>query len=60
VLVVCFGSKIQSLLHKCKGNFELIIAVGLEFTRGTRILLRPDVLCAMPDYLVAYVFLKLQ
>jgi hypothetical protein len=29
VLVVCFGSKKQSLLHKFKGNFELSIAKNL-------------------------------
>jgi hypothetical protein len=64
LLVVCFCSKKRSLLHKLKGNVALSIArnlpVGLKFTSGTRILLRPDVLCAMPSHAVAHVFLTLQ
>jgi hypothetical protein len=33
---------------------------GLQFTRGTRILLSPNVLCAMPSHPVSHVFLTLQ
>jgi hypothetical protein len=50
--------------HTFKENFALSIVmnlpIGLQFTRGTRILLRPDVLCAMPSHPVAHVFLTLQ
>jgi hypothetical protein len=64
VFVVCFGSKKRILLHKFKGSFALStaknLAVCLQFTRGTRILLRPIALCAMPSYPVAHVFLTLQ
>jgi hypothetical protein len=52
------------MLHKLKGNFALSIArnlpVRLQFTRDTRILLKPDVLCAMPSHPVVHVFLTLQ
>jgi hypothetical protein len=64
VLVVCSGSKKLSLLQKFKVNFALNIArnlpVGLQFTHGTRILLRPDVLFSMPSHPVAHVFVTLQ
>ncbi|XP_023712880.2 uncharacterized protein LOC111867343 [Cryptotermes secundus] len=60
VLVVFFGSKKRSLIHKFKGYFALSIArnlpVGLQFTPGTRILFRPDVLCAMTSHPVGHVF----
>jgi hypothetical protein len=63
-LVVCLGSKKRSLLHNIKGNFALSIArnlpVGLQITRGTRILLRPDILCAMLSHPVSHVFLTLK
>jgi hypothetical protein len=61
---VCFGPKKRSLLHKFKGNFAPSITrnllVGLRFTRGTRILLRPDALCAIPSHPVGHVFRTLQ
>jgi hypothetical protein len=41
-------------------NIARNLPVNLRFTRGTRILLRPDVLCAMPSHSVAHVFLTLQ
>jgi hypothetical protein len=54
VFVLCFGSKKRGLLRKLKGNFAPSIAknfqVGPQFTSDTRILLRPDVLCAVPSY----------
>jgi hypothetical protein len=47
-----------------QGNYALNMArnlpVGLQFTCGTRILSRPDVLRGMPTYLVTHVFLTLQ
>jgi hypothetical protein len=59
-MATCFGSKNQSLLHKFKGNFALSSArnlpAGLQFTRGTRILMRPDILFDMPSHPVAHVF----
>jgi hypothetical protein len=59
MLVVCFGLKKRSLLHKCKGNFALRITrnlqVDLQFSFGRRILLRPDVLCAMRIHPVTHV-----
>jgi hypothetical protein len=59
-----FGSKKRSRLHKFKGNLVVSIArsfpVGLQFTRCTRILLRPDVLWAIPSHPVARMFLMLQ
>jgi hypothetical protein len=33
---------------------------GLQFTHGTRILFRPDVLCTMPSHPVTHVFLTLE
>jgi hypothetical protein len=61
---LCFGSKKRSLLHTSKGNFTLSVARnlpdGLQLTRGARILLRPDVLCAIPSHPLAYVHLTLQ
>ena len=61
---VCYGSKKQSLLHKCKGNIAISIArnlsVGPQFTPGTRILFRPDFLWAMLSHPVGHVFLALQ
>jgi hypothetical protein len=59
VVVVCFGSKKRHLLHKFKGSFARNLPVGLQFTRGTRILLRPDVLCAMTSHPVVHVILTL-
>jgi hypothetical protein len=64
VLIACFGSKKRSLLNKFNIMFALSIArnlpEGIQFTRGIRILLKPDVLCAMPRHPVAHVFLTLQ
>jgi hypothetical protein len=64
VLVVCFDGMKRSMLHKFKQNVGLSIAwnlpVGLQFTRCTRILLRPDVLWGMPNHPIAHVFLTLQ
>jgi hypothetical protein len=54
----------ESLLHKFEGSFALSNArnlpVGLQFIRGTRILLRLDVLCSMPSHPAVHVFLTLE
>jgi hypothetical protein len=64
MLVVHFDSKKRSLLNKLKGNVALSIRrnlpVRLQFTHGTLILLRMDVLRVMPSHPVIQVFLKLQ